>query len=416
MTDTTAPPRSRWKLWAGVFVVLLTGALAVRWWMGPQVAVHTVQRRDLVQTVVASGRVEAPHRVAIGAQITGVVVRIPVAEGQFVKAGEMLVELESSEQQAIVRQAEAALLLAEVRLRQLLEVQTPVAVQALRQAQSSLDNARASLRRQQDLFDQGFVGAAALDDSRKAFELAEAQHRTAQKQLDTLGPSGSDHALALAALTQARAAVEAAHARAGYALIRAPVAGTLIGRDVETGDVVQAGKLLMTLSPAGATQIVAEIDERNLRVLALGQKALASADAYPQARFAAELVYINPAINAQTGAVEVKLDVPSPPPVLSQDMTVSVDIDVARRPHALVLPVDALRDVESPDATTATVLGFDNGRAVSRSVRLGLRSGGWVEVLDGLRAGDRVIAAAAAASASVASGMRVRAAAAAAAP
>lgn len=416
MTDTTAPPRSRWKLGAGVFVVLLTCALAVRWWVGPQVAVHAVQRRDLVQTVVASGRVEAPHRVAIGTQITGVVVRIPVAEGQFVKAGEMLVELESSEQQAIVRQAEAALLLAEVRLRQLLEVQTPVAAQALRQAQSSLDNARSSLRRQQDLFDQGFVGAAALDDSRKAFELADAQHRSAQKQLDTLGPSGSDHALALAAQRQARAAVEAAHARAGYAFIRAPVAGTLIGRDVETGDVVQAGKLLMTLSPAGATQIVAEIDERNLRVLALGQKALASADAYPQARFAAELAYINPAINAQTGAVEVKLDVPSPPPMLSQDMTVSVDIEVARRPGALVLPADALRDAGSPDATTATVLAFDNGRAASRSVRLGLRSGGWVEVLDGLRAGERVIAAAAAASAAVVSGTRVRAAPAVAAP
>jgi HlyD family secretion protein len=416
MTDTTAPPRSRWKLGAGLLVVGLAGVFAVRWWMGPQVPVHTVQRRDLVQTVVASGRIEAPHRVAIGAQITGTVVRIPVAEGQFVKAGEVLVELESSEQRAIVRQAEAALALAEARLRQLLEVQTPVAEQALRQAQSSLDNARASLRRQQDLFDQGFVGAAALDDSRKAFELADAQHRSAQKQFDTLGPAGSDHALALAALTQARAAVEAAHARAGYALIRAPVAGTLIGRDVEAGDVVLAGKLLMTLSPAGATQIVAEIDERNLRLLVLGQKALASADAYPQARFAAELAYINPAVNAQTGAVEVKLDVPSPPTLLSQDMTVSVDIEVARRAGALVLPADALQDVGSPDAMAGSVLAFDNGRAVSSPVRLGLRSGGWVEVLDGVREGDRVIAASASASAAVTAGMRVRAALAAAAP
>ena len=89
---------------------------------------------------------------------------------------------------------------------------------------------------------------------------------------------------------------------------------------------------------------------------------------------------------------------------------------MARRPDALVLPVDALRDAESPDAMTATVLAFDNGRAVSRSVRLGLRSSGWVEVLDGLRAGERVIAAAAAASATVASGTRVRAAQATAAP
>ena len=160
----------------------------------------------------------------------------------------------------------------------------------------------------------------------------------------------------------------------------------------------------MTLSPMGRTQLVVQIDEKNLRLLAPGQKALVSADAYPQQRFPAQLVYINPGVNAQTGAVEVKLDVPSPPPVLRQDMTVSVDIEVARRPNALLVPVSAVHDAEG---ATPWVLRLEDGRAVRRAVRLGLRSGGVAEVLEGLREGDALIAA----SAAIAAGARVRAAA-----
>ena len=167
---------------------------------------------------------------------------------------------------------------------------------------------------------------------------------------------------------------------------------------------VQAGKVLMTLSPAGRTQLVAQIDEKNLRLLATGQKALASADAYPTQRFEAVLVYINPRVNAQTGAVEVKLDVPSPPSVLKQDMTVSIDIEVARRANALLVPASALEDAQGPDAQSGSVLRIEQGRAVRRPVRLGLRSAGWAEVLEGLEEGNLVVPVPAA----VLSGQRVR--------
>ena len=96
-------------------------------------------------------------------------------------------------------------------------------------------------------------------------------------------------------------------------MIRAPVDGTLIARSVEPGNVVQAGKELMVLAPAGETQVVVQIDEKNLAQLKPGQQALASADAFPKERFRAELVYINPGIDALRGAVEVKLRVPEPP-------------------------------------------------------------------------------------------------------
>jgi HlyD family secretion protein len=381
--------RFRWALVLALLCAVAAAGWSALWWLGSAVAAQRIVQRDFVQTVVATGRVETPHRVDVGAQITGTVVRVPVAEGQAVKRGDVLVELESTELRAALRQAEVAVAQANARLRQMREVQVPVAQQALRQAQASLANARAQLRRNQDLFNQGFIGEAVLEDSRKAAELADAQVLTARMQVETVLPTGSDHALAEAAVAQAQASSDAARARLRYALVAAVVDGTLLSRNVEVGDVVQPGKVLMTLSPAGRTQLVVEIDEKNLRLLALGQKALASADAYAQQRFNAVVAYINPGVNAQTGAVEVKLDVPAAPPTLKQDMTVSVDIEVARRTMALLAPVLAVRGAQG----APWVLRIEDGRAVRVPVRIGLASGGFVEVLEGLRAGDLVIPA-----------------------
>ncbi len=390
-----------WKFLVALLVVAALALLAVRWWRGPEVVVETIVRRDFVQSVVASGHVETPHRVDVGAQITGTVVHVPVQEGQSVKLGDLLVELESAELRAVQRQSEVSVVQAQARQRQVREVQAPVAEQALRQAQANLDNAKSTQRRNQDLFQKGFISEAALEQFRNTVDLADAQVRSAQKQLETARPAGSDSAIAEAAVAEARASTDAARARAGYATISAPAAGTLIGRNVEVGDVVQPGKVLMTLSPAGRTQLVVAIDEKNLHLLALGQKALVSADAYPQQRFAAVLAYINPGVNALTGAVEVKLDVPEPPPVLKQDMTVSVDIEVARRPGALLVASGA---VHAADGAAPWVMLVEEGTAVRRPIRLGLSSGGFAEVIEGLREGDQVLPA----SAAVTAGARVR--------
>lgn len=144
------------------------------------------------------------------------------------------------------------------------------------------------------------------------------------------------------------------------------------------------------------------VDEKSLHLIALGQKALVSADAYAQQKFEAELVYINPGVNGQTGAVDVKLDVPQAPEVLRQDMTVSVDIAVAHRPQALLLSSAAVREA---DSAAPWVLRLQEGRAERVAVRLGLRSGGWVEMLQGVQAGDVVVTGAS----SVQPGQRLRA-------
>ena len=133
---------------------------------------------------------------------------------------------------------------------------------------------------------------------------------------------------------------------------------------------------------------------------------MASADAYPQQKFTAQVAYINPGINAQTGAVEVKLDVIELQPNWRQDMTVSVDLVVARKAQVLALQVGHVYDINGP---APWVWLSDAGHAVRRPVRLGLRGGAWVEVLDGLREGDAVILVPDVSSGALREGQRVRA-------
>ncbi len=357
---------------------------------GTPVETVEVLRDDLIQTVVASGRVMSPRRVRVGAVITGRVVAIPVTEGQAVKKGAELVLLEDKDVRAALAQAQAGVAQAAAKVRQLREVGLPAAQQALLQAEATLTQVRGQFDRTKRLQAQGFVGQSQLDDAQRNLDVAESQARAARVQVETNSTRGSDFAMAMTALEQARAAERVAQAKLPDIVVRAPVDGVLISRNVEVGDIVQPGKELFLLAPAGETQVIVQIDERNLSQLSLGQKALGSADAFPGRRFPAELIYINPGIDALRGSVEVRLRAPSPPDYLRQDMTVSVDIEVARRAQAVVAPTQAVRD-----ATTAQpwVLAVRNGRAERVPVKVGLRGDGRLEVLEGAAPGDALIPA-----------------------
>ncbi len=379
------------KVWRVVGLVVVLAVIAasavVRWWLGPAVEVYPVTRGDVVQTVVASGRVASPRRVEIGSQITGTVDEVPVAEGESVRAGELLIRLTDDEYKAAVDTARAAVSQGQARLRQLREVALPSAQQSLRQAKATLLNARQQYDRVKDLATKGYVGQSQVDDAKKVLDVAESQVRTAELQVETARASGSDYMIAKIALQQADANLGNALARLDYTTIEAPVAGTLITRDVEVGDVVQPGKVLMTLSPAGETQLVVQIDEKHLANLQLGQTALASADAYPAKTFEATIAYLNPSVDPERGSIEVKLSVPSPPNYLREDMTVSVDIEVARHANALTVPLEVVRDLTG----TPWVMKVDGRRAVREKVTIDAVGSDTVEITQGLTDADTVI-------------------------
>jgi HlyD family secretion protein len=378
----------KWFILAVVVLLGLGAWQSARTILGPATVVDQVKRGRLLETVVASGHVETPFRFEIGSQLTGTVREVLVQQGEKVTKGQPLISLESRELKASVVQAQGAVAQAEARIRQLQELTLPSANEALTQAKATLLNAQQTYDRTAQLEHNGYATRAALDDAQKTLDVARAQMRSAQFQVYTASPGGSDYVMAQTLLNQARANLDTAESRLDYATIAAPRDGVLITRSVERGTVVQPGKTLLVLAPAGDVQLVLQIDERNLGKIALGQKALASADAYPERRFPAEITYINPGVDISRASVEVKLTVADPPDYLRQDMTVSVDIEVAAKDDTLVLP---LRSVHDALSGAPWVLGIKDGRASQRPVRIGLRGNSYVEITDGLAAGDVAI-------------------------
>lgn len=368
---------------------------------GERVEVARVERGELRQAVVASGRVRTPQRVEVASQITGRVTGVAVREGDAVAAGQVLLQFDAAEWQASVAQARASLAQAESRLQQIGEASLPLAEQSLRQAEANARQAERQYQRVGELVAQGFYSPAQLDDAQRARDVAASQLQAAQIQAANNRPQGSEVRVARSNVEQARAALAVAEARLAYATLRAPVAGRVLTRSVEPGDTAQPGKALLTLAPDGDTELTAQIDEKNFGLLAIGQNAHVSADAYPGEHFPATLSYIAPSIDALRGSVEIRLAVAQPPATLRHEMTVSIDIETARRPDALSLPCDSVRDAGGQP----WVMAVRDGRTVRQPVKLGLRGAGRCEVVEGLSEGEAVLPA----SATLGEGRRVAA-------
>lgn len=375
-------------------MVAALAALAA-WWttQAPSVPVVSVTEAPLVRTLQFSARVATAARVELGSTLTGRVDAVLVREGDRVKAGDLLVLLDSTELQAALAQTQAGERQAAARLAGLRSTGRSAAQAGVEQAESVLVAARADLQRTQELVAKGFVSQARLDEARRAVAVAQAQLDAASAQRAANAEPGADVAQAQAQLSLAGAAREAALARLLEAAVNAPADGRVLARHVEPGQIVQPGRALLVLALAGPLELVAQVDERYLGQLQPGQSANVLADAYPDQRFKASVRSIAPLVDAQRGAVEVKLLPQRPvPDFLREDMTLSVEVETARREQALVVPVSALRD-GGPQGTSVWLVR--DGRVEARPVRLGLRTLEAVEVLEGLSAGDQVLTGAA---------------------
>jgi HlyD family secretion protein len=364
----------------------------VAWWATRPATVPAVTLRaePLVRTLQFSARVATSSRVDIGSTVTGRVVQVLVDEGAQVRQGDLLVRLESDELRAALAQAQASERQAAARLAGLRSTGRSAAQAALEQADSVLLAAQAELRRTQDLVAQGFVSESRLDEARRAVAVAQAQQASARAQSAANADAGTDVAQAEAQLALARSTTAAARARLAQAEIAAPADARVLSRQVEPGQIVQPGRALLSLALTGPLQLEAQVDERYLEQLRPGQAASVVADAFPEQRFAARVQSIAPLVDAQRGAIEVKLALQQQPPAfLREDMTLSVEVETARRERALAVPVAALRGDVAADS--ATVLVARDGRVEERSVRLGLRTLDAAEVREGLAEGDTVL-------------------------
>lgn len=381
--------RARWLL-GTVAVLALVLAVALLRPRTKAVAMVSVQRADLTQTVVATGSVNLPARVDVASEVTATIQQVAVREGDRVKAGSLLVQLADAEARATLEQAQATLAEARARQTQQRDVSAPMATAALTQAEAALKVAQTEHRRATDLVAQGFYSQQKLDDARKALDTARSAVDSARSQALAQQPQGVEVQLIQTRQVQAEAAVQAAQARLARLRLLAPMDAVVLHRVAEPGGLAQPSKVLLSLGSVNGPHIDAGVDERHLGLLAPGLAARAVADAFPAQPFEARLDWVSPSVDATRGTVDVRLAIPQPPAFLRPDMTVSVDMTVGRQPQALVLDASAVRDL---DSATPWALVAQDGVARRVPLQLGLRGVGQVEIKQGLAEGDRVIPA-----------------------
>jgi len=378
---------ARYKILLIIVLLLAVGFALFRWWQGPVVPSYTLSAMPLVQNVVATGRVATVSRAQVGSEISGVVLQRLVQEGDQVKPGDLLVVLKSDELLAQVRQAELA-------LTELASSRRPQAAAELASAKAQLEQASREATRRRNA-EAGILSREEVEQAVEAERVARNNYETARVKAAALAAGQVEEA-------SLREQLAVAQAQLAKTKIRAAVAGTVLTRDVEPGDLVQPGQTLFTIALTGNTEIRVPLDERNLPQLALQQNATVISDAYPDQSFPARINFIAPSIDPQRGTVEVRLTVNPVRDFLRQDMTVSVNVETAKRTRALAIPNDALSSIKGDKAV---VLMVRAGKVQRQQITLGLRGLAMSEVKTGLSEGDQVLADA---ESSLEDGTRVR--------
>lgn len=371
-----------------LLLLLIAGFAFYRWWQGPLLPSYTVETMPLVQTVVATGRVITTSRTQIGSEVTGVVLERLVQEGDQVSEGDLLLVLSSEDIAAQVRQAEA-------QLAELTSSSRPRATVDLANAEVQLAQAERNVERRRELAAISAISAEEMDQAIQAQAQARNNVENARLRANALSSGGVEEDLL-------RERIVALQAQLNKAQVRSRVSGTILTRDVEPGDLVQPGRTLFTIAQDGSTEIQVPLDERNLSQLALQQQATAIADSYPERPFTARINFIAPSVDSQSGTVEIRLSVDPVPEFLRQDMTVSVTVETDRRAQALVIPNDALTNIQDDQAQ---VLLVRDGKVQRQNITLGLRGLATSEVISGLKEGDQVLIDA---SAEIEDGSKVR--------
>lgn len=371
--------RRRWWAAAAAVGLVAVAAWAVAWLRGPQLPGYEVARGPLVQNVVATGRVATPSRVLVGAEISGLVLERRVMDGDRVEPGDLLVVLRARDLEARRDEARAA-------LEALRSNERPDARARLRQAQAELDQAERELARRRELGERQLVSRESVEVAAQAVVAARAAAEQARLALQALDGGARE----LQAIQQ----LEQAEADLARAQIRATVPGTVLVRNVEPGDTVTPGQVLLEIARDAPGEVLLSVDEKNLERLEVGQPATCIADAFPMRPFTATVFHLAPAVDPARGTVDVRLRIDPQADFVRQDMTVTATVETGRRDDGLAVPNDALLDAD-PGSDRAAVLRIRGGRVERVPVRLGLRGLAMSEVLDGLDPGDQVVAAAA---------------------
>ena len=353
----------------------------------------TVEVRDLIDGVNASGRIEPLARVAVMSRASGLIKALLVDEGDLVKRGQVLAELDREQTEAQLAQQRADQASARARVE--------AAEARLAEARIRLEDPELAFRRRESnrlvqLFESGDVTLVESDDAARALASVEFRIKQVEASLPVLAASIAE---AKANLNASNAAVERGETVLRESTIRSPIDGVVLVREKEVGDGVSSiltaggnGTELMTLGDLSEMYVEARVDEVDLGRIEVGMSAIISVDAHRGRTLDGKVERIAPAGSVDGNGIVtfvVRVSAIDPDRILKPDMTADIKLVVARRDGALTLPQRAVhREADGSWQVERLVDGTVTEFVV---VELGLSDGLLTEIVSGLNEGDSVL-------------------------
>ena len=293
----------------------------------PEVSFVTLTRGDVVDTVGATGALEAVTTVQVGSQVSGMIEALYADYNSIVRKGEVIARLEPSLFETQIAQARANLARAEADAERL---------------RVTLDDARAQLARSQDLSSRDLISTTELEAAQVAVRSAEAQLKSSE-----------------AGVTQSQASLSQNEVNLGHTVITAPIDGIVIARQVDMGQTVAASmsapELFIIAADLTKMRVIANIDESDVGRIRPGQLVTFTVDAYPSEEFEGVVsqVRLEPVVQQNVVTYATVIDVPNNALKLKPGMTATVTLEIARRENILRIQNSALRFRPTPDMFAA---------------------------------------------------------------
>ncbi len=354
----------------------------------------------------ATGYIIAAHKIEVAAKVVGKVAWIGVEKADHVTQGQVLVRLEDDEYRAQVLQGQGNLANLQAKLEQLMNGSRPEEIAKakadLDSSRADVDNAKVTLERTRKLVTEGIFTKQNLDDAQAKYDGAGARMASLERTYDLvkLGPRREEIAAARGQIEQAKGVLAYAQTQLENTVIRAPVTGTILDRNVEKGEFVTTGFVgdrgakgyVVSLADLNDLKVELDINQNDFAKLGPKQKGVITTDAFPDRKYDGAIDEVSPEANRQKATVQVKVKVLKPDNYLRPEMNASVafiappkpaEIGAAPAKPAIVVPPTAVRG--------GAVFVVSNGRAVKRDVKTGATMAQGVRVEEGLIGGEDLI-------------------------
>jgi HlyD family secretion protein len=352
----------------------------------------------------ATGYIIAAHKIEVASKVNGKVAWIGVDKGDKVRAGQPLVRLEDDEYRPLLTQQQGQLVNLRAKLQEDLNGSRPEEIQKARadveQAKADLADSKTSLERTKQLVAGGVLAQQTLDDAQAKYDNDVAKVASLQRTLDlaVLGPRKEEIDQIRGQIQQAEGAVGYAQNQVDNTIIKAPVTGTILDRNVEKGDFVTTGFVgdkgakgyIVTMADLNDLQVELDINQGDFPKLGPKQKGTVTTDAYPDRKYEGEIAQVSPEADRAKATVQVKVQVLHPDDYLRPDMNATVAFYNEAKSEPTT---ESSRVVAIPQSAVQnnSVFVVVKSRAMKRSVTVGGNSNKGVLVESGLMGGEDLI-------------------------